>query len=671
MKERIALGVLGMVAASAAACGGTSPDTKAPRASSATARPAVVASCARRHPGLGAVRADLSRKGGKVALVRLGDDNLAYVADADDNSILTFDLDRGIARARTPVAGAPAQVLVLEDGRVAVTLRDANRIQVLEPAENNARAPLAPVCTQATPAEPFGIAATPDDQHLVVTSAWARKLTRFDAATLKPGRQHDLSREPRDVLVADDGSRAFVAHVVGGKVSVVDLEERRDAVRPIDIRVPVVNASRSFGTNAKTTRESCQGFALAKTLPIPGALDPKRGRIFAPRVTIEPGDASRPSSGYGNAQFAKLEAPIITVLDEDAERSLTPALIGGMNRGRFGSTGTSGECLLPRAAATVTQRDSLLVACVGTNAIVEYDARGVDPSNLERRRWSVPAGPLGLAVDQSAQRAVVWSQFDRELSVIELSAKSSTPAKIVSAPKAKVHKLSTLEEKGRKIFHATDNPAISKDGRACASCHPDGREDALTWPTPVGPRQTIMLAGRLRGSAPFSWLGAHKSLEVHLDNTFERLGGTGLKNRTDKADDDLDALIAYLEAMPAPVQRGALPDPRKAKLIARGEALFQDQAQGCERCHSGGGTDASQHKLAEPTAAPFVPSNPRAEDGFDTPSLRFVGGTAPYFHDGRFATLEDLLMNPGGRMGHTLHLSRRDALALTAYLETL
>ena len=76
-------------------------------------------------------------------------------------------------------------------------------------------------------------------------------------------------------------------------------------------------------------------------------------------------------------------------------------------------------------------------------------------------------------------------------------------------------------------------------------------------------------------------------------------------------------------------------------------------------------------KLAEPTAAPFVPSHPRAADGFDTPSLRFVGGTAPYFHDGRFATLEDLLMNPGGRMGHTLHLSRRDALALTAYLETL
>jgi hypothetical protein len=48
-----------------------------------------------------------------------------------------------------------------------------------------------------------------------------------------------------------------------------------------------------------------------------------------------------------------------------------------------------------------------------------------------------------------------------------------------------------------------------------------------------------------------------------------------------------------------------------------------------------------------------------------------VGGTAPYFHDGRYATLLDVLMASGSQMGHTLHLSRADAEALTAYMETL
>ena len=45
---------------------------------------------------------------------------------------------------------------------------------------------------------------------------------------------------------------------------------------------------------------------------------------------------------------------------------------------------------------------------------------------------------------------------------------------------------------------------ISADGRVCASCHPDGREDGVAWVTPEGPRQTPMLAGRLgKGEARY------------------------------------------------------------------------------------------------------------------------------------------------------------------------
>ena len=54
-----------------------------------------------------------------------------------------------------------------------------------------------------------------------------------------------------------------------------------------------------------------------------------------------------------------------------------------------------------------------------------------------------------------------------------------------------------------------------------------------------------------------------------------------------------------------------------------------------------------------------------------TPSLRFVGRTAPYLHDGRYATLEELLVRVDGTMGHTTHLSAGDRAALARYLETL
>ena len=53
---------------------------------------------------------------------------------------------------------------------------------------------------------------------------------------------------------------------------------------------------------------------------------------------------------------------------------------------------------------------------------------------------------------------------------------------------------------------------------------------------------------------------------------------------------------------------------------------------------------------------------------FDTPSLRYVGGTGPWFHDGRYKTMHDLLVKSDGKMGHTKHLSEEDLDALEAYL---
>jgi cytochrome c peroxidase len=59
------------------------------------------------------------------------------------------------------------------------------------------------------------------------------------------------------------------------------------------------------------------------------------------------------------------------------------------------------------------------------------------------------------------------------------------------------------------------------------------------------------------------------------------------------------------------------------------------------------------------------------EAGFKTPSLRFIGGRAPYFHDGRAPSLEWIINNNNDRMGSTNQLSGVDRAALVAYLKTL
>jgi hypothetical protein len=56
---------------------------------------------------------------------------------------------------------------------------------------------------------------------------------------------------------------------------------------------------------------------------------------------------------------------------------------------------------------------------------------------------------------------------------------------------------------------------------------------------------------------------------------------------------------------------------------------------------------------------------------YATPSLRFVGGTGPYFHDGRYPTLHKLLVSNDPNMGRARDLPAAEIDALEKYLESL
>jgi hypothetical protein len=63
--------------------------------------------------------------------------------------------------------------------------------------------------------------------------------------------------------------------------------------------------------------------------------------------------------------------------------------------------------------------------------------------------------------------------------------------------------------------------------------------------------------------------------------------------------------------------------------------------------------------------------DPEPGVGFKTPSLLFVGGTPPYYHDGAALSLAELVQKNGTTMGDTARLSVADQQALAAYLRTL
>jgi hypothetical protein len=628
------------------ACGAAPDVARPPQGASVNPRPAVEsnarlaslgssAACARVRGG--DLPTPLSRQGSTIALATRGGSTLAYAADEDDDAIHTMDVDAPRELAVTPLGGTPSQVLVLADGRVAVALRDKNRIAIYEPREH-ADEPLELRCEASVFAEPVALAATPDARNIAVVSAWGRRISLLDSGSLASAFDATLARDPRSVVVDDDGRRAFVTHAIGGKISVVDLTAAAHGVRSIDVRVG--------GPFGGASRAASQGFALA-TLHDGSRL----ARVLAPMTSVDPGPAQA-TSVYGGASSWGPPAvmPLVAVIDAGTEKPFaqTTANSGALDK----------PCVLPRAAATFGSE--LLVTCLGLDALVDFDARGQNPARVERRRWKIAPGPNGVAIDEAHARAVVWSQFARELSVVDLR-ENSAPIARAAAARRQDSRMTSVLARGRALFHATQDPRISGDGRACASCHPDGREDGLTWSTPVGPRQTIMLAGRIAGTGPYGWFGASRTVKEHVTHTLHRLGGQGMADG-DRA--DFDALIAYVTSLRGPNLQSGRVDSSKAALASRGREIFFGERQGCASCHTGGGTDGQQHDVG---SGNVIESSLR----FDTPSLQFIGGTAPYFHDGRYPTLVDLLEKSDGTMGHTLHLGTEDTLALAAFLETL
>jgi mono/diheme cytochrome c family protein len=609
-----------------------------------------------------------SRAGSTVALGRLDGKALAFVADSDDKSLHAIDLASRTELAATALGGSPAQIVVGR-GRVYAALRDAAAVAVLEPT-GNSDGTLVEVGRMATAEEPIGLSLTPDCATLLVASGWGRVLEGFSTTTLAKTISVDLPREPRAVVTSSDGTKAFVSHAVGAVMSVVDLAAangnaialrgsedplfvRRTCFRgcrlPMQIDFMVADPTPD-AFPAMHPRSACQGFSLA-TITVG-----KSEHVLAPEVMVSTGPALMVSGGYGGSQEdgAPPETADVGVVDAATATALPESLhIGGPNFDQRRFLGAA--CLLPRAAAVDAAHGALFVACAGSDRLIEYDATKPNPGGYERRRWTVGAGPSGIAVDADAANAIVWSQFDRSITFASLAKGSKDTATVALAPVPHADGDDVLT-RGRSLFHAVGDARVSSDGRACASCHPDGRDDGLVWSSPDGPRQTPMLAGRLVHTAPYGWTGSRDTVTGHMHDTMSRLHGKGLP------DSDVDAIAAYITTLKTPT---VAPHAADAD-VARGRELFLSEETHCVQCHIPDGTftDGQRHDVGSASAV----DRARA---FDTPSLRFVGGTAPYFHDGRYATFRELFAATDGKMGNTKQLSDRDLGALEAYLKTL
>ena len=224
-----------------------------------------------------------------------------------------------------------------------------------------------------------------------------------------------------------------------------------------------------------------------------------------------------------------------------------------------------------------------------------------------------------------------------------------------------------LIEKGRALFNAT---SLSTSGQwSCASCHPmNGHTDNKTYVgievvpngTPAG-RSTPTLWGAGQRQANWSWAGTIPTLEANIRGIIvNRMKGPEPSGET------VAALAAYVRSLPNPPARflksdGLLADGAPAD-VRRGFAIFSGKG-GCATCHLPTSYDKKE------------PEDVGSGGVFKVPSLRSVSRTAPYFHDGRFGTLEEtatfMFAFFKKKTGSAETLNRSEFLDLVAFLRAL
>ncbi len=471
--------------------------------------------------------------------------------------------------------------------------------------------------------EPYGVVADPTGHSVYVAVSGTDRIDVVDTELAQVVATIPVPARPKGWAISADGTRLYVTHFLSGMVSVLDLESR--SVRTVIATGPESNIAQRI------------------------VLHPTNGRAYLPHIRS---NVSNPHPLFDTTLF-----PVVSVLDVVTEQHLLTE--------RLELSVVDRPVNLPFDLAFSSDGQRMHIVHLGSGdlSVIDLEDRQV-LAHLE-----VGDGPRGIVLSPDDRTAYVANSLSDDVSVIDLSIyEEVTRIPVTTSP------LSPELKRGKLLFISSRSTRISRDRwMSCESCHADGEQDGRTWLFPDGPRNTTNLRG-LADTQPLHWSADRDEVQDFEFTIRELQAGTGLladphpelgSSNTGRAA-DLDALAAFVESLqpkPSPLR---LTDGTLTPEATRGQAVFHRADVGCAGCHVPPlFTDLLIHDIGTGHGP-----GERLGPAFDTPSLRGVWHTAPYLHDGRASTLQDVLVthNPTDQHGQTAHLSEAEVHDLVAFL---
>lgn len=588
-------------------------------------------------------------------LIPSPDGQLLYVACATAGQVLVLDSTTGRVTRTIAVPASPQGLVLTRDGGTLYVTCAApeSTVCVVDAAKGMVTAKIAAGHTTVAPV------LSPDGNWLFVCNRFNHEVAFVNLASRQVASRVGVPREPIAADLTPDGRFLFVAnHLHAGRA---DVDMVASSVSVIDV------------AGGKVSRE----------IMLPNGSTLVRGLRISPdgRHAVVAHQLSRFHLPTTQLERGWVNTSAVSLIDVAGQQLINTVLLDNIDAGAAN----------PWAVAWNAEGTSFCVTHAGTHelSIVDFPAlltklaklampaaaAGTDYTSASRTAADVPndlsflaglrqrlrlgglRGPRAVAL--AGTRAWVAGYFTDSLAVVDLATRRLVPELVPLGANPEMSKA----RRGELLFN--DAGICFQGWQSCSSCHShDARVDGLNWDNlndGIGNPKSAKSLLNAHRTPPSMWLGVRSNAFVAVR--------AGIRNSlfTVQPPEVADALDEYLQSL-RPIPSPRLVKGRLSAAAQRGKRLFASEAAGCADCHEGAlYSDQKFHDVG--TVGKFDQSTNR----FDTPSLVEVWRSGPYLHDGRAATLRDVLttFNPEDRHGNTRHLTPEQITDLAEFVLSL